>query len=231
MDYSLRSILNDTIAKRQKVSGRYRILVAGLVLIAFIGITPTGAENSPTITLNPIGNYTSGEMINITGTSTINTCKLIGIEILPKSYWNSVGTYAKEDSSGKVVFNLIPSSSENFDPSGIKLVRFNLDKTQSSQTMDLPKDHILITVPVEKTVLTLKHWSICIEKNDNGTSLSPGIYHVNIWDATNQKQDYDNPMPNGWDISHQKIYPSTGRINLWDAANQKDMQYAEFVIR
>ncbi|MDD1730352.1 MAG: hypothetical protein LUQ50_14955 [Methanospirillum sp.] len=140
-------------------------------------------------------------------------------------------SYAKEDISGKVVFNLIPSSSENFDPSGMNLIRFNADGTHSSQTMDAPQNHILITGPVEKTVLTLKHWSLPIAKNDNRTPLSPGIYHVNIWDATNQKPDYDNPMPNGWDICNQKIYPSTGRINLWDAANQKEMYYAEFVIR
>lgn len=231
MDYLLRSILNDIRVKKQYISGRLRILVAVLVLIAGVCIAPTVAEHNQTITLNPIGNYSSGEKITITGTSTIDTCKQIGIEILPKKYWDSICTYAKEDSSGKVVFNQIASTSENYDPSKIKLVRFNTDGTHSSQAMDIPKDHILITGPLEKTLLTLKHWSIIIEKNDNGTSLSPGTYHVNIWDAMNQKQDYDNPMPNGWDIIHQKVYPSTGRVNLWDTANQKDMYYAEFVIR
>ncbi|MFH0966092.1 MAG: hypothetical protein V1862_00190 [Methanobacteriota archaeon] len=231
MDYSLRFILNNTRAKKERVSGRNTILVIGLVLIVVTCIPLAGAEHNQTITVNPIGNYSIGEKINITGTSTVDTCKLIGIEILPKRYWNSICTYAKEDSSGKVVFNLIPSSSENFDPSGIKLVRFNADGTHSTQMMELPKDHVLITVPVEKTFLTLKHWNVFIDKNDNGTSLSPGVYHVNIWDATNQRLDNENPLPNGWDIVHQKIYQSTGRINIWDAANQKDMLYSEFGIK
>ena len=230
MDHSLRSILNNLPVPEQRVSGRFCILMAVLVFILGTGIPPTIADNNQTITLSPIGNYTPGVPIIITGTSTIDTCTRIGIEIFPKSYWDSVCSYAKENTSGKVVFNLIPSSSDNFDPSGINLVRINTDGTHSSQIMNLPADHVLITGPVEKTVLRLKHWSIPIEKNDNGISLSPGTYHVNIWDATNQKQNYENPMPNGWDIMHQKIYPSSGRINLWDAANQKDMQYAEFVI-
>ncbi|MDD1728205.1 MAG: hypothetical protein LUQ50_03935, partial [Methanospirillum sp.] len=67
--------------------------------------------------------------------------------------------------------------------------------------------------------------------NDDGKPLSPGTYHVNIWDATNQKENNNNPMPNGWDIVNQKIYPSTARVNIWDPANQKDLQYAELIIK
>lgn len=232
MNNLLHSLPNDAVPqKKQRVLGRSCILIAGLVLIFGICVTTTEAENNQTITLNPIGEQVSGEKFNITGTTSLEKCKQIGIEILPKKYWESVVKYAKEDSTGRVVFNPIASTTENFHPSGIKLVRFNADGTQSPETMDVPQDHVLITGPVEKNGQKEKNWSVLIEKNDNGTPLSPGTYHVNVWDATNQARDYDNPMPNGWDIIHQKIYPRTGRINLWDAVNQKDMQYAELVIR
>ena len=211
---------------------RHTCLLA-LVLVIIVGILPplTIADYNQTISINPIGDYHPGVPIQITGTSTILKCTKIGIEVFPKTYWDSVSEYAKGDTSGKVVFNLIASSSVNFDPSGVNLVRFNADGTVSTRTMEIPQNHLLTTGPVEKTVLGLKHWSIPIEKNDNGTAFSPGTYHVNIWDATNQKPSYDNPMPNGWDIIHQKIYPSTGRINRFDTANEKDMYYAEFTIR
>lgn len=231
MDKSLGSILNNTPLKKQRVLGQGSILVAALILIFGICVTSTVAENNQTITLNPIGTHTSGEKINITGTTSIDKCKQIGIEIFPKSYWDSVSKYAKGDSTGKVVFNPVAITSENIHPTGINLVRFNADETQSPQNMDLPKDHVLITGPVTKNGPKEKTWSVVIDKNDNGKPLSPGTYQVIIWDATNQKQNYDNSMPNGWDIVHQKIYPSTGRINLWDAANQEDMQYAELIIK
>jgi len=230
MDYSSGSILNDTHLNKLRISRRYSIFIVGILLICGICVFPSGADNNQKITLIPIGNFSSDERVNISGTSTIETCKQIGIEIFPKLYWDSVCAYAKEDSAGKVVFNPMASSSENFDPSRIKLARVNADETHTSQIMNLPKDHVLITTQIEKTVLRIKHWNVLIEKNDNKTLLHQGIYHVNIWDATDQKQNYDNPMPNGWDIIHQKIYPNTGRVNLWDAVNQKDMQYGEFAI-
>jgi len=231
MNNSLSSILNNTSLKKQYVSKRYCILVAGLIFIFGICVPSSVADNNQTITLNPIGEHTSGEKINITGTTSNEKCKQIGIEILPKNYWDTITAYAKEDSTGKVVFNPVAITAENIHPTGIKLVRFNADKTQSPENLDLPKDHALVTGAVVKSNTKDKPWSVVIEKNDNGKPLSPGTYHVNIWDATNQKSNDDNPMPNGWDIVHQKIYPSTGRINLWDAANERDLQYAELIIK
>ena len=231
MDNSLRSILSDASPKKHRVLHRYGIFVLGLIIIVGFCIAPTGADTNQTITVNQIGAHTSGEKINITGTTSIEKCKQIGVEIIPKSYWDSICEFAKEDSTGKVVFNPVAITKENIHPTGIKLVRFNEDGTQSQQNPDLPKDHVLVTGPVEKSKQKEKAWSVLVEKTDDGKPLSPGTYHVNIWDATNQKENSDNPLPNGWDIVHQKIYPSTARINIWDPANQKDMQYAELIIK
>lgn len=213
------------------VSRKFCVLCAVVVCIFGFCCVPVLADENATITFNPIGSHASGETITISGTTTLEKCKQIGVEILPKSYWNQIRSYAKEDTTGRVVFNPVASTQENFHPTGIKLVRFNADGTQSPQIMDLPEDHVLVTGPVEKGKQTERNWSVLIEKNDNGTPLSPGTYHVNIWDATNQKKDYDNPMPNGWDFAEQKIFPSTGRINLWDPVNQRDLFYAELIIR
>ncbi|MDD1727765.1 MAG: hypothetical protein LUQ50_01690, partial [Methanospirillum sp.] len=129
MDNLLRSILSDAPQKKHRVFVRSWTLVIGLIFIVAIGITPTVADTNQTITLNPIGSHTSGEKINITGTTSIEKCKQIGIEIIPKNYWDSICEYAKEDSTGKVVFNPVAITAENIHPTGIKLVRFNADGT------------------------------------------------------------------------------------------------------
>lgn len=208
---------------------RLFILTLILFLTPGICIAVTNADTSQSFILNPIGNVTRGESITINGTTTNEQLKQVGIEIFPKHYWDVISTYGKE-SSGKVVFNLIASSAENYDPSCINLVRLNADGTRTVQVMNITKDHVLIVGPVEKTVLALKHWSIQIEKNDAGSPFSPGLYHVNVWDATNQKPDYDNPYPNGWDVVYNKIYSSTGRVNRWDEANRKEMFSTEFSV-
>lgn len=231
MDMPSHSIITGSSLHNRPALGTLRILCAVAACIFGLCMIPVLADDNATITFNPIGSHASGETITISGTTTLEKCKQIGVEILPKKYWDMVRSYAKEDSSGRVVFNPVASTQENFHPTGIKLVRFNTDGTQSPQIMDLPEDHVLVTGPVEKGTQKEKNWSVLIEKNDNGTPLSPGTYHVNIWDATNQKKDYDNPMPNGWDFAEQKIFPSTGRINLWDPVNQRDLFYAELVIR
>lgn len=231
MDNLLYSILSNSLQKKSRILVRFCILVIGLVFVGCICITPTFADTNQTITVNPIGDYSSGEKINITGTTSIQNCKQIGVEIFPQSYWDSICKFANEDTTGKVVFNPVAITSENIHPTGINLVRFNADGTQSQQNLEIPKDHVLVTEPVEQNKQNEKSWSVLIEKSDDGKPLSPGTYHVNIWDATNQKENSDNPLPNGWDIVHQKIYPSTPRINIWDPANQKDVQYAELIIR
>jgi len=206
------------------------MLIAGLVLIAVLCATPTVADTNQTITLNPIGEHAGGEKINISGTTSIEKCKQIGIEIIPKNLWDSVCSFAKEG-TGRVVFNSVAITKENIHPAGINLVRFNADGTQSQQNFDIPKNHVLVTGPVVKSGQKDKTWSVVIENGDDKKPLTPGTYHVNIWDATNQKENSDNPLPNGWDITNQKIYPSTPRVNIWDPANQKDLQYAELIIK
>lgn len=211
-------------ALREDNPHRRHLIILSVILVASLCVCSPGIQADPgqSFLLNPIGTYTSGDLITINGTTTHEDWNRIGIEIFPKQYWDTVCAFGNEG-SGKVVFNLIASSAENYDPSCITLVRLNTDGTRTMQIMNITRDHVLITGPVEKTVLALKHWSVQIEKNDAGSPFSPGVYQVNVWDATNQKPDYDNPYPNGWDVSHTRIYPSTGRVNRWDDANRKEM--------
>jgi len=222
--------MSDSLQTNHPRVGRYCMLIAGLVLIAVLCATPTVADTNQTITLNPIGEHAGGEKINISGTTSIEKCKQIGIEIIPKNLWDSVCSFAKEG-TGRVVFNPVAITKENIHPAGINLVRFNADGTQSQQNLDIPKNHVLVTGTVVMSGQKDKTWSVVIENGDDKKPLTPGTYHVNIWDATNQKENSDNPLPNGWDITNQKIYPSTPRVNIWDPANQKDLQYAELIIK
>lgn len=232
MLYSLFSKPNDNMVQdkfRRYI--RLSCLLAGIFLIFAVFATAVQAETNGSVTIDPIGDHASGEKFNITGTVTIPNCKKIGIEIFPKAYWESACQYAKTDNAGRIVFMEIPSTKENFHPTGIKLMRFNPDGTQSYQELERSKDHWNSVTPVEKTTLDKKRWSIQVQNNENGTPFSPGSYHVNVWDASTQVQKHDNTLANGWDIIKQKVYPSTAMINIWDSKNEKDMQYAEFSIR
>ena len=210
---------------------RYFILLSGFLFILGVCAIPCLAEANQTITISPIGDHTSGEKFNITGTTTLQTSKKIGIEIFPKKYWDSAVEYGKVDNAGRIIFMEIGSTKENFNPSNIKIVRFNPDGTQSSEEQNKPFDHWTSVFPLVKSSAAERQWSFQIEKNENGKPLSPGSYHVNVWDASTQVQHPGNTLGNGWDIIHKKIYPSTARANVWDIKNQNDVEYAEFTIR
>ena len=203
---------------------KYLIFVVIMLGIAAI------ADAEPAITINPVGNHQSGEKFNLTGTTTIENCKKIGIEIFPKDYWDSLSEYAMINNTGKVKFREFAVTSDNSNPAGINLVRYNSDTTQSYQPFEICSDHFTAVFPVKKDSNGQLHWTADINKNDNGTSFAPGKYHVNVWDATNQVDRQGVLMPNGWDIISKKIYPSTNMVNVWDPKNQKEMQYVEFNI-
>jgi hypothetical protein len=231
MQYSLYSKQTDMcILKTSRNIGRLFILLTGLFFIVGVSALPTLAEANRTITIDPIGDHTSGEKFNITGTTTLQNITKIGIEIFPKKYWDSACEFANIDNAGRIIFMEIPSSKENFHPSNIKLVRSNLDGTQSLKELAKPLDHWTTIFPIGKSSAGERKWSTIIERNENGTPLSQGTYHVNVWDASTQIQHPGFTLGNGWDIIHKKIYPSTARANLWDIKNQKDMEYAEFTI-
>jgi hypothetical protein len=211
--------------------GRPCFLMTGLFLIFVFCATPTVADTNESFSIDPIGDHASGEKFNITGTTTLHDCKKVGIEIFPKEYWDSAVDYARSGSDGRIVFMDIASTKENFHPTGIKLVRYMPDGTQSYEELEKSPDHWTSVVQVEKSASGEKQWNFQVEKSENGTPFSPGSYHVNIWDATAQVQKHDNTLANGWDIINQKIYPSTARINIWDKNNQKDMYYTEFTIK
>jgi hypothetical protein len=207
-------------------------LILALIVVGTIAsVTPAFAETNKTITINPVGVHASGEKFNITGITTDDKCKKIGIEIFPKAFWDTASAYAREGKDGRMVFMEIPSTKERFHPTNIKLVRYNSDDTQSTEEYEPTQDHWTKVVAVNKTSSGEKQWNVQVEKNDNGTSFSPGSYRVNVWDATAQVEKHDFPYENGWNVITQKIYPSTARINIWDSKNQKDMQYADFTIK
>jgi hypothetical protein len=214
-----------------KVTRGLIILLIGCTSLFLVCTAPTLADTNQTIIIDPIGDHPTGEIFNITGTTTLADAKKIGIEIFQKKFWDSACTYAKEGDAGRIVFMEIASTKENFDPSGIKMVRFNQDGTQSLEIIDSPQDHWSAIVPVEKGEGEVKQWRVNVENNENGTPFSPGTYHVNVWDASKQVQHPGVSLGNGWNIITKKIYPSTARVNIWDKNNQKDMEYAEFTIQ
>jgi len=199
-----------------------------LVILILGFVTIVQAEQS--ITIDPIGDHKSGDKFNITGSTTIEKCKKIGIEIFPQAYWDETSAYAKVNNTGRVKFRELAATADDIHPPGINLVRYNADGTQSYQTFDISKEHLNTVVPVQKGQKGELRWTADINKNDNGTPFAPGKYHVNIWDASNQVDHPGAIMPNGWNILNQTIYPSTALVNVWDPKNQKEMEYAQFTI-
>ncbi|HWQ65378.1 MAG TPA: hypothetical protein VN372_00750 [Methanospirillum sp.] len=206
------------------------ILLAAVLLMFGACSSPAVAESNGTISIDPIGEQAKGETINITGTTSIETCKKIGVEIFPKKYWDSTVDYGKKGDAGKVILLDLSLSSGN-SSSEINLVRFNLDGTKAFQQIPITLDHIISIAPVGKSSPEGKQWSVQINTNDGGTSFTPGSYHVNVWDASSYIQHPGNKFGNGWDVLNNKIYPSTARVNVWDIKNQRDMESAEFTIR
>lgn len=213
----------------------YRLLVpfflTGCLILMMISTSPALADPNQTIKIDPIGTHGSGEAFPITGITTIEKCKKIGIEIFPTQYWDEACDFAKEDETSRIVFNPIASSKEKFNPSGVNLIRFNADGTQSAVQMESVTNHLNVVIPVEKGDSGEKVWKYQVETDENGNPFSPGTYHVHVYDASTQVDKHDNPMANGWDINDKKIYPSTARVNIWDEKNQQDMISSEFVIR
>jgi hypothetical protein len=203
-----------------------KCLIFVVIILGFVVI----AQANQTFIIDPIGDHSNGDKFNITGSTTIENCKKIGIEIFPEKYWDDTSAFAKINNTGKVKFRELAATTENIHPPGINLVRYNSDGTQSYQTFDICKDHLNSVVPVQKGQNGELHWTADIYKNDNGTPFAPGKYHVNIWDASNQVDHPGAIMPNGWNILNQTIYPSTALVNVWDPKNQKEMEYAQFTI-
>jgi hypothetical protein len=202
------------------------VVIVGMAALA--GANPTTPNQS--IIVNPIGNHHIGEKFNITGTVTDQKIKKIGIEIFPKKYWDNTTEFAKEDNNGRVKYQEIAATSDNTHPSGINLVKYNSDGTQSYRPFDNCDNHWITVVSVKKDSAGKNTWSADILQNDKGQALIADKYHVNVWDASNEVDRPGVVMPNGWDIRNKTIYPSTTMVNIWDPKNQKELEYSEFEI-
>ncbi|PWR76259.1 hypothetical protein ACKUB1_13010 [Methanospirillum stamsii] len=198
------------------------VLIAGIVI---------GVQANQTISIDPIGNLQIGEKFNITGTTTIENCKKIGVEIFPKKIWDTTSAYAKEDESGRVKFLELSNSADSSQSAGYNLIRYNVDGTKTYQPVNISSDYLLISVPVTKTDDGQMSWSAEISEKVKEVPFAPGTYHVNVYDASHEVVREGVSMPNGWDLIKQKIYPSTTMTNIWDPKNEKDMEYAEFTVR
>jgi len=183
------------------------------------------------ISVNPIGTIKAGEKFNVTGTTTIEKVKKIGIEIFPKEFWDTLVTYAKEENAGKVRFKELPSAGDLANSTGINMVRYNPDGTQVYQTVAIPKDYALVIVPVTKDAAGKTTFNAEINEKVKKIPFQKGRYHMNVYDASMEIERPGTLMPNGWDIIKQKAYPSTTFSNLWDPRNEKEMVYVEFTIQ
>lgn len=189
------------------------------------------AEANQTIIINSIGDHPAGEKFNISGSTSLEDCKKIGIEIFPAKYWDEISEFAKGDKSGKVKFRQIPKSQDSANPSGINLIRYNVDETQTYQPFNVSENYAAIVVPVTKDSKGNLQWVAEINEKVKEIPFAKGKYHINVYDATKEKEREGTVLQNGWDIINQKIYPSTTLPNIWDSKNEKDMIYAEFSIR
>jgi len=204
-----------------------QLLIIAMIVIGMVGF----ASANSNITIDSIGTPGAGEKFNITGSTTIDKIKKIGIEIFPKEFWDETEEYARMNNSGKVRYKELAASSDSVNPVGINLVRYNLDGTQSYLTVDVPEDYALTIVPVKKDASGKVIFSAEINEKIKKIPFQPGKYHVNVYDASMEIERPGTIMPNGWDIIKKKAYPSTTLSNIWDPKNEKEIEYAEFTIR
>ena len=82
-----------------------------------------------------------GEKFYINGTTTDKKITKVGVEIIPAEYWNAISKFAKEEDGGDVIFREVGNTGDNTHPTGLNLVRFNPDKTQSYQPFKNSPDY------------------------------------------------------------------------------------------
>lgn len=204
-----------------------KLIIIAIIIVGMVAF----AEAESNITIDQIGTHQAGEKFNITGSATIDKVKKIGIEIFPKEFWDETVDYGRENQSGKVRFKELAISADSSNPVGINMVRYNLDGTQSYQTVDIPEDYALVIVPVKKDASGKTTFTAEINEKVKKVPFQPGKYHVNVYDASMEIERPGTILPNGWDIIEKKAYPSTTLSNLWDERNKKEMEYAEFTLQ
>jgi len=213
-------------------TGGKSMFLKQFIIIAMVIIGMTGfACAEANISVDPIGSLAAGEKFNISGTTTIDKVKKIGIEIFPKEFWDNLVAYAKEDNAGKVRFKELASSGDSANQTGINMVRFNPDGTQAYQTVDIPDDYALVIVPVKKDPSGKVTFNVEINEKVKKVPFQKGTYHMNVYDASMEIERPGTVMPNGWDVIKKKAYPSTTLSNIWDPKNEKELEYVEFTIR
>lgn len=202
-----------------------------LILIILLAGIGASVQANQTIFIDPVGNQIAGERFNITGTTTIEKCTKIGVEIMPKEYWDDISKFARVNDTGRVKFREIASASDNINPTGINLIRYNEDGTQTYQPFNISEDYAVTLVQVKKEPDGTIRWNAEISEKIRDTPFGPGKYHVNVYDASREIDREGAIMQNGWDIIKKKIYPATTLPNIWDQRNEVDVEYAEFTIK
>jgi len=204
-----------------------QLFIITMVIVGMTGFALADAN----ISVDPVGTLNAGEKFNISGTTTIDKVKKIGIEIFPKEFWDDLVAYAKEGDAGKVRFKEISSGGDSANQTGMNMVRFNLDGTQAYQTIDVPEDYALVIVPVKKDTSGKVTFNAEINEKVKKVPFQRGKYHMNVYDASMEIERLGTIMPNGWDVISKKAYPSTTLSNIWDPKNEKELEYVEFTIR
>jgi len=213
-------------------TGGKSMFLKQLFIITMVIVGMTGfALADASISVDPVGTLNAGEKFNISGTTTIDKVKKIGIEIFPKEFWDDLVAYAKEGDAGKVRFKEISSGGDSANQTGMNMVRFNLDGTQAYQTIDVPEDYALVIVPVKKDTSGKVTFNAEINEKVKKVPFQKGKYHMNVYDASMEIERPGTIMPNGWDAINKKAYPSTTLSNIWDPKNEKELEYVEFTIR
>ncbi len=218
---------HECMFKKEGYMSLKRIIITAMLIMGLVGLVSAAAN----ISVSPMGNIAAGEKFNITGTTTIDKVKKIGIEIFPKKFWDELVSYAKEDNAGKARFKEIASSGDTVNPTEINMVRFNTDGTQAYQTVDVPVDYALVIVPVKKDDSGKMAFTAEINEKVKKVPFQKGKYHMNVYDASMAIERPGTIMPNGWDVIKKKAYPSTTLSNIWDPKNEKELEFVEFTIR
>lgn len=192
-----------------------------LVIITLTLVIPSMiAGATPTITIDPINIHQSGEIFEITGTTTDPSCKRIGMEIFPTPYWDNACRIADMAHAQRIRFMVQHATESIKTVEQVKLIRYNPDRTESYIFYPPCPDYFRTSALV-RSIHGKKAWVVTVGGNE-GQIMTPGEYLVFVWDATDQWLYTDTYQPNGWDISGDLVYPATFRANVWDDENRQN---------
>lgn len=189
-------------------------------------------DNSCLILVDPVDNVKSSKPFSVSGSATGLCCKRVGVEIYPKNYWEKASYIADIRKAKGFRFSLLSVIQSITDEGitgndetywGVFLHIFNPDGTIAYQSAPSCPNHRIHFAPVIQSSKEKGRWSTIFNTDNDRRMLTPDIYELLVWDATDQSIYVNTHIANIYDPKNHKIYPTTKKGPIWEPDNEKEL--------